>query len=143
MSVLAREKLLLRLGEIDQVLVCGDQDRLKQVLVNLVGNAINYTPSGGVVTLGLGKVDDQARLTIQDTGPGIPSEDLPHVFERFYRGEKSRTRSRDGKGFGLGLSIAYWIIRNHGGSIEVESTMGEGSTFSVLLPLAEDDCQST
>ncbi|UCD41181.1 MAG: HAMP domain-containing histidine kinase, partial [Chloroflexota bacterium] len=143
MSVLAREKLLLRLGEIDQVLVCGDQDRLKQVLVNLVGNAINYTPSGGVVTLGLGKVDDQARLTIQDTGPGIPSEDLPHVFERFYRGEKSRTRSRDGKGFGLGLSIAYWIIRNHGGSIEVESTMGEGSTFSVLLPLAKDDCQST
>ncbi|NIW43974.1 MAG: hypothetical protein GWN30_04155, partial [Gammaproteobacteria bacterium] len=74
---------------------------------------------------------------------GIPSEDLPHVFERFYRGEKSRTRSRDGKGFGLGLSIAYWIIRNHGGSIEVESTMGEGSTFSILLPLAEDDCQST
>ncbi|UCF28279.1 MAG: HAMP domain-containing protein [Chloroflexota bacterium] len=143
MSVLAREKLLLRLGEIDQVLVCGDQDRLKQVLVNLVGNAINYTPSGGVVTLGLGKVEDQARLTIQDTGPGIPSEDLPHVFERFYRGEKSRTRSRDGKGFGLGLSIAYWIIRNHGGSIEVESTMGEGSTFSVLLPLAKDDCQST
>lgn len=143
MSVLAREKLILRLGEIDQVLVCGDQDRLKQVLVNLVGNAINYTPSGGVVTLGLGKVEDQARLTIQDTGPGIPSEDLPHVFERFYRGEKSRTRSRDGKGFGLGLSIAYWIIRNHGGSIEVESTMGEGSTFSVLLPLAKDDCQST
>ncbi len=143
MSVLARDKLTLRMEEIDQVLVCGDQDRLKQVLVNLVGNAINYTPSGGVVTLGLGKVEDQARLTIQDTGPGIPSEDLPHVFERFYRGEKSRTRSRDGKGFGLGLSIAYWIIRNHGGSIKVDSTLGEGSTFSVWLPLAGDDCQSS
>jgi signal transduction histidine kinase len=142
MSVLAQNKLMLSMGEIDQVLVCGDQDRLKQVLVNLVGNAINYTPSGGVVTLGLGKVEEQAKLTIQDTGPGIPSEDLPHVFERFYRGEKSRTRSRDGKGFGLGLSIAYWIIRNHGGSIEVESTLGEGSTFSVWLPLAEGDCQS-
>jgi signal transduction histidine kinase len=142
MSVLAQDKLMLQLGDIDQVLVCGDLDRLKQVLVNLVGNAINYTPSGGVVTLGLGKVEEQARLTIQDTGPGIPSEDLPHVFERFYRGEKSRTRSRDGKGFGLGLSIAYWITRNHGGSIEVESTVGEGSTFSVFLPLAEDDCKS-
>lgn len=143
MSVLAREKLMLRLEEIDQVLVCGDKDRLKQVLVNLVGNAINYTPSGGVVTLGLGKVDKQAKLTINDTGPGIPSEDLPHVFERFYRGEKSRTRSRDGKGFGLGLSIAYWITRNHGGSIEIESSLGEGSTFSVWLPLAEDDCHQS
>jgi signal transduction histidine kinase len=142
MSVLAREKLTLRLGEIDQVLVCGDQDRLKQVLVNLVGNAINYTPSGGVVTIGLGKVDNKSRLTIHDTGPGISSEDLPHVFERFYRGEKSRTRSRDGKGFGLGLSIAYWIVRNHGGSIEVKSTEGKGTTFCVWLPLAEDDCQA-
>jgi signal transduction histidine kinase len=142
MSVLAREKLTLRLGEIDQVLVCGDQDRLKQVLVNLVGNAINYTPSGGVVTIGLGKVDNKSRLTIHDPGPGISSEDLPHVFERFYRGEKSRTRSRDGKGFGLGLSIAYWIVRNHGGSIEVKSTEGKGTTFCVWLPLAEDDCQA-
>lgn len=142
MSILAREKLTLRLGEIDQVLVCGDQDRLKQVLVNLVGNAINYTPSGGLVTIGLGKFEGQSKLTIHDTGPGIPKEDLPHVFERFYRGEKSRTRSRDGKGFGLGLSIAYWIIRNHGGNIEVESTEGKGTTFSVWLPLAKDDCQS-
>jgi signal transduction histidine kinase len=142
MSVLASEKLMLRLAEIDQVLVCGDRDRIKQVLVNLVGNAINYTPSGGVVTIGLGKADDQSRLTIHNTGPGIPSEDLPHVFERFYRGEKSRTRSRDGKGFGLGLSIAYWIVHNHGGRLEVESTEGKGTTFSVWLPLAGDDCQA-
>jgi len=140
MNVLARDKVELHLGEIDQVQVCGDQDRLKQVLLNLVGNAINYTPQGGTVTLGLSKDAGQALLTIQDTGQGIAEEDLPHVFERFYRGEKSRTRSRDGKGFGLGLSIAYWIVRNHGGLIEVQSTEGEGTTFSVWLPLAKDDC---
>lgn len=141
MRVLARDKLELKLGEIDQVLVCGDQDRLKQVLVNLISNAINYTPSGGVVTIGLGKTSDQADLTIHDTGPGIPSEDLPHIFERFYQGEKSRTRSQDRKGFGLGLSIAYWIVRSHGGMIDVDSKEGQGTTFRVLLPLAVDDCQ--
>jgi signal transduction histidine kinase len=142
MRVLARDRLQLRLGDIDQVLVCGDQDRLKQVLVNLIGNAINYTPSGGEVIVGLGKVGNQAKLTVHDTGPGIPPDDLPHVFERFYRGEKSRTRTRDGKGFGLGLSIAYWIVRNHGGRIEVDSKEGLGTTFVVWLPLAVGDCIS-
>lgn len=142
MGVLARDRLHLRLGEIDQVLVCGDPDRLKQVLVNLVGNAIEYTPSGGEVVLSLGKSGNQAKLTISDSGPGIPSEDLPHVFERFYRGEKSRTRSPDGKGFGLGLSIAYWIIQNHGGNIEVNSREGKGTTFCIWLPLAEEECAS-
>lgn len=142
MNVLARDKVQLRLGDIDQVLICGDQDRLKQVLMNLVANAINYTPKGGTVTLGLGKVGNRSQLTIHDTGQGISSEDLPHVFERFYRGEKSRTRSRDGKGFGLGLSIAYWIVRNHAGSIEVESEEGKGTTFCVWLPLAEGDYQA-
>jgi signal transduction histidine kinase len=137
MRVLAGERLKLRLGEIDQVLVCGDQDRLKQVIVNLVGNAIKYTPDGGEVLVGLSKTESQAKLVVSDTGPGIPAEDLPHVFERFYRGEKSRTRSKDGKGFGLGLSIAYWIVRNHGGRIEVDSKEGQGTTFCVWLPLAE------
>lgn len=142
MKVLAKDRLQLRLGEIDQVLVCGDQDRLKQVLVNLIGNAINYTPSGGVVTVGLGKIENKARLTVSDTGPGIPAEDLPHIFERFYRGEKSRTRSRDGKGFGLGLSIAYWIVRNHGGQIDVSNWEPMGTTFCIWLPLAVDGCQA-
>ena len=137
MRVLAGERLTLRLGEIDQVLVCGDQDRLKQVILNLVGNAIKYTPEGGEVLVGLSKTESQAKLVVSDTGPGIPAEDLPHVFERFYRGEKSRTRSKDGKGFGLGLSIAYWIVRNHGGRIEVDSKEGQGTTFCVWLPLAD------
>jgi signal transduction histidine kinase len=137
MQVLAGDRLNLRLGEIDQVLVCGDQDRLKQVIINLVGNAIKYTPDGGEVLVGLSKTSSQAKLVVSDTGPGIPTDDLPHVFERFYRGEKSRTRSKDGKGFGLGLSIAYWIVRNHDGRIEVDSKEGQGTTFCVWLPLAE------
>lgn len=141
MRVLTRERLTLRLGDIDQVLVCGDLDRLKQVLVNLIGNAIKYTPQGGTVTVGLGKDGERARLSITDNGPGIPAEDLPHIFERFYRGEKSRTREKDGKGFGLGLSIAYWIIRNHNGTIDVNSTVGQGTTFTVWLPLAKGACE--
>ena len=140
MRVLSRDRLSLRLDEIDQVLVCGDQDRLKQVLLNLIGNAIKYTPTGGEVVVGLGKVDQRARLTVTDTGPGIPEEDRPYIFERFYRGEKSRTRSKDGKGFGLGLSIAYWIIKNHGGVIEVSSNQPHGTTFCVWLPLANGPC---
>ncbi len=140
MRVLARERLSLRLGDIDQVILCVDQDRIKQVLVNLIGNAINYTPNGGEVVVGLGKEGDFARITVSDNGPGIPQEDLPHIFERFYRGEKARTRQKDGKGYGLGLSIAYWIVRNHAGRIEVDSRDGVGTTFCVWLPLAESGC---
>lgn len=140
MQVLAHDRVKLSLGNIDQVLVCGDRDRLKQVLVNLIGNSINYTPKDGEIVVGLGKVLDRAQLTVTDNGPGIPPEDLPHIFERFYRGEKSRTRQKEGKGFGLGLSIAYWIVRNHGGRIEVNTAVGKGTTFCVWLPLAVGDC---
>jgi len=137
MRTLAGDKTQLKITEIDQVLVSGDRDRLKQVLVNLVGNAIQYTPVGGRVTLALEKVNNQARLTISDSGPGIPAEDLPHIFERFYRSERSRKRRTGAQtsGFGLGLSIAFWIVRNHGGSIEVASQEGQGTTFCVWLPL--------
>jgi signal transduction histidine kinase len=141
MRILAKDRVQLKLGDFDQVLVCGDQDRLKQVLLNLVGNAIKYTPPGGEVIVGLGKAENKARLTVSDSGPGIPQEDLPHIFERFYRGEKSRTRSRDGKGYGLGLSIAYWIVRNHGGQIEISSKEPVGTTFCVWLPLATEGCR--
>jgi two-component system OmpR family sensor kinase len=140
MQVLAREKLNLQITEIDQVLVCGDKDKLKQVVVNLVSNAISYTPAGGKVVVELAKVDNRARIKVIDNGPGISPQDLPFIFERFYRGEKSRTRSKDGKGFGLGLSIAYWIVHNHDGAIEVDSKLGEGTTFRVYLPLAVGEC---
>ncbi len=134
MRMLAGERLHLRLAEIDQVQVTGDRDRLKQVFLNLVGNAVQYTPPGGMVTLALRKVGEQAQLTVSDTGAGIPAEDLPHIFERFYRGEKSRKRRHSG-GFGLGLAIAYYIVRSHGGTIEVSSQESEGTTFCVWLPL--------
>lgn len=134
MNVMAGEKVKLHLTEIDQVQVNGDRDRLKQVLLNLVGNAIQYTPQNGDVFLSLGKVAKQARLIIRDTGPGIPAEDLPHIFDRFYRAEKSRTRGKT-TGFGLGLSIANWIVEKHGGRIEVDSKDGQGTTFCIWLPL--------
>ncbi len=134
MRVLARERVQLKLPEIDQIMINGDRDRLKQVLINLIANAIKYTPQGGEVYLSLGKVGDNARLIVRDTGLGIPAEDLPHIFERFYRAEKSRSRSKVG-GFGLGLSIAYWIVNHHGGQIEVDSAEGKGATFCIYLPM--------
>lgn len=136
--VLAGDKLHISLEEIDQILVNGDRDRLKQMLLNLVGNAVQYTPAGGQVTLRLRKDGQRAHFSVTDTGPGIPAEDLPHIFERFYRGEKSRTRSK-GSGFGLGLSIAYWIVRNHNGVVEVDSQEGKGTTFNVWLPILEQE----
>jgi len=141
--VLAGERVQMEIGQIDQVLICGDRDRLKQVVLNLVANAIKYTTEGGKVIVRLSKATGMAELVVKDTGTGIPAEDLPHVFERFYRGDKSRTRSKDGAGFGLGLSIAYWIVRNHGGEIEVKSKLNRGSTFTVRLPLADKDCADT
>ncbi len=137
MKVLAGEKIKLHLTEIDQIQVNGDRDRLKQVLLNLVANAIQYTPQGGDVFLSMGKVAEQARLIIRDTGPGIPPEDLPHIFERFYRAEKSRTRGKT-TGFGLGLSIAHWIVEKHGGRIEVDSKDDSGTTFCIWLPLISE-----
>ena len=134
MHILAGNKVNLKIAGIDQIQFNGDRDRLKQVLLNLVGNAIQYTPQGGDVRMGLARVGDQARIIVRDTGPGIPSEDLPYIFDRFYRAEKSRTRSSS-PGFGLGLSIAKWIVENHGGTINVESKEGQGTTFAIWLPL--------
>ena len=134
MWVIAGSKVHVHLNEIDQIQVNGDRDRLKQVLINLVANAIQYTPQDGDVYLSVAKIGDQARIICRDTGPGIPNEDLPHIFERFYRAEKSRTRGQ-ATGFGLGLSITKWIVEHHGGRIEVESKEGEGTTFAIWLPV--------
>jgi two-component system OmpR family sensor kinase len=137
LRILAGDRVVVNLADIDQVTVLGDRDRLKQVIINLGANAINYTQTGGLVKLGLSKTTGQAQLLVTDNGPGIAPEDLPHVFERFYRGEKSRTRQDVESSFGLGLSIAYWIIQAHGGRIEVSSKLGEGSSFCVWLPIGK------
>ncbi|MHB1483001.1 MAG: sensor histidine kinase, partial [Bellilinea sp.] len=133
---LAGDKLTVDLAEIDQVQIIGDRDRLKQLLLNLAANAIQYTPTGKTVTLGLRLGEDQVELYVRDTGPGISQVDLPHIFDRFYRAEKSRTRSSS-SGYGLGLSIADWIVKKHNGRIEVESKEGEGTVFTVRLPLKQ------
>ena len=125
------------IGEIDQAVVTGDRDRLKQVILNLVSNALKFTPDGGRVTMGLARAAGEwARLTVTDTGVGIPPQELPHLFERFYRVDKARSRALGGAG--LGLSIAQRIVHLHGGRIEAasEGAPGRGSTFSVWLPLA-------
>ncbi len=115
--------------------VCADEDRITQVLLNLVGNALQYTPSGGRVRLYAERAGDRLRVAVEDTGIGIPAEHLPHVFERFYRVDKSRSRA--GGGSGIGLTIARHLVEAHGGEIQAASEgPGQGSTFSFTLPIA-------
>ena len=121
---------------VDQICVYGDPDRLKQLLLNLIDNAIKYTPTGGHVYLALSKENGWATIQITDTGIGIPPEDLAHIFDRFYRVDKSRTRQQGGSG--LGLSIAQSIVKAHKGQIQVRSEVGQGTTFSVMLPIVEN-----
>ena len=111
-----------------------DPDRLKQVLLNLVDNAIRYSPPEGVVCLQgvAGSSPGMVSLQVSDKGPGIPPADLPHIFDRFYRGDASRARVTGNAG--LGLSIARAIVEAHGGAISVQSTPGEGACFTIALP---------
>ena len=123
----------LMLQHITPAQVYGDADQLKQAFVALLDNALKYTPYEGSVTLSLVTGEGYATVKVSDTGIGILAEDLPHIFERFYRADRARSRERGGSG--LGLAIAQNIVREHQGSIEVESMPGKGSTFTVKLPL--------
>jgi heavy metal sensor kinase len=127
------------MGNEDQAQIVGDPDRLKQLLLNLVDNAIKYTPAGGEVKLSLERDTQWVRVTVSDNGMGIPAEDLPKIFDRFYRVDKARARDNSNGsigGTGLGLAIVKWIAEAHGGRIEVKSEVGKGSTFTLWLPLA-------
>lgn len=123
----------VELVDVDQVMILGDEDRLKQLILNLVDNGIKYTLPGGTVRLSLSKESSWAHLIVADTGIGIPPEDLPHIFDRFYRVDKARSRAQGGSG--LGLAIAKWVVQAHGGAIQVDSTPGQGTTFRITLPL--------
>lgn len=129
------EDVRVRLGDVAPVIVQADPDRIRQLLLNLVDNAVKYTPAGGMVTLAVDEIPGGARISVSDTGIGIPKEDLTHIFERFYRADKARSGR---PGAGLGLSICRWIVEAHAGTIRVESTVGVGTTFFVELPASED-----
>jgi len=117
----------------EQVEVPGDGDRIKQALMNMVINALQHTPAGGTVRVALDRRDACARLSISDTGTGIDTEDLPHIFERFFRADKARSRTSGGAG--LGLAIVKWVAEAHGGRVEVQTVPNQGSTFTLWMPL--------
>ncbi len=119
-------------GAYDPVVIRGDKIRIEQILINITSNAIKYTPDGGRISLRLRDLGDAAEVSITDNGVGIPEEDIPHLFERFYRVEKAR--SSDKGGTGLGLAIAKEFAAAHGGDIRVSSIVGKGTTFTVTLP---------
>ena len=117
------------------ILVNGDAHALRRLFLILIDNAVKYTPGGGRVSIALNTNGNDAAAKVQDTGIGISREDLPVIFERFYRADKARSRE---SGAGLGLSIARWIAETHRVQILVESVVGQGSTFEVRIPLHQE-----
>ena len=111
----------------------GDPSWLERLVLNLVDNAITFTPANGRIDVSVARDREMVRLTVRDTGVGIAAEHMPHVFDRFFRADPAR--SSGGHGAGLGLSLAKWIVDRHHGRVAVESEPGKGSTFTVFLPL--------
>ena len=120
----------------DNIILTADAAQLKQLVMILLDNACKYTPPGGVITVGLAKTGDKAQLTVNNPGEPIPAEDLPHLFERFYRSDKSR--AREAGGYGLGLAIAKNLVDAHKGKISVDSSKSNGTTFTVILPIQKE-----
>jgi len=134
-SVLAADKnAKVELTNVPEAVFHGDEDLLRQMLLNLVDNAVKFTPANGVVTLDLAGSDGKYLLSVSDNGPGVSAEARHHIFERFYRADRARTKTEDG-GAGLGLAIARWIARAHDGDIELDDSSGAGTKFIVSLPI--------
>jgi len=135
-EAMAQDKGLgFRLGPMDGMKVRGDRTKLRQLFLNILDNAIRYTPGGGSITVSLARNEGRAVVSVADTGIGIPGEHLPFIFDRFYRVDKARTNAEGGTG--LGLAIASSIAKMHGGEIEIESQVGKGTTVRIVLPLAD------
>jgi two-component system, OmpR family, sensor kinase len=124
------------------VWVLADRTRLRQLFLNLITNAIKYTPPGGKVELGVGRHPDNVTFAVRDTGIGISAADFPHIFERFWRADRVRSRMSERGGFGLGLAISQWIAQAHGGTLTASSRLGRGSLFTVTLPIASESQRS-
>jgi two-component system sensor histidine kinase ResE len=128
-----RAKVRLNFNISDLPEIRGDADRLSQVFTNLLDNSIKFTPTGGEVHLQAFAKEQFVEITITDSGPGISSDEIPHIFERFYQGDPSRKGGTQ-HGTGLGLAIVYEIVQAHDGTIKVYSTLGQGSTFTIQIP---------
>jgi signal transduction histidine kinase len=115
------------------ITITGDRVRLHQALLNVIENAVKYTPDGGSVRIEVASDDTHVRVVVADTGVGIPADQLPHIYDRFFRVDKARSKSIHGTG--LGLSIVKWIVDAHDGTIETRSTEGRGTTVEIAFPL--------
>ena len=132
---LAAEKELKLIAQIsDEAFVYGDHDQLIRLFMNLLENALKYTPPNGEITVTVVKEFDEIKIVVHNTGVGISQEHLPHLFERFYRVDEDRSSQTGGSG--LGLAIAHEIVNRHGGEIEAQSNPGQGVTISIRLPLS-------
>jgi len=127
------QRIRVELAACEAISVRGDRHRLRQLLLNLADNAVKYNQPQGRVTMELHRANGAAEFIITNTGPGIPAESLPRIFDRFYRGDPAHSDVVDG--CGLGLSIAQWIVSAHNGAIQVESTPDKLTTVTVRLPL--------
>jgi two-component system, OmpR family, sensor kinase len=129
--------LTVSLPAVEPADVLGDAVRLRQLFLNLVTNAIKYTPRGGRVDVSLRRTSEgEVAFMVRDTGVGISAADLPYIFDRFWRADRARSRASERSGFGLGLSISQWIAHAHGGSLTAASRLGRGTVFTVTLPVA-------
>jgi signal transduction histidine kinase len=135
LSIAQAKQITLRIPEFEETPIIADAALIRQLVMILLDNALEFTPTGGTVTVTVQGRADAAELVVSDTGPGIPPEQLPHVFERFYRGDQARGRS---SGAGLGLSIARWIAEQYDARISIESPPGTGTRAVVRFPAARD-----
>jgi signal transduction histidine kinase len=129
-----QKRVQVAVGEFEEAKVTGDPALVRQLLLIVLDNAVKFTPAGGTVRLDITAANGRASVVVTDTGVGIPAEQLPHVFERFYRGEPAR---REAQGAGLGLAIARWIADAHRARIDILSTPGTGTTVSIIFPASE------
>ena len=132
--VAATKRVDVRVESIAPAPLQGDEDLIRRLISNLIDNAVRYAPTGSAVTVSLRETSGGYAIDVSDVGPGVPADDQAHIFERFYRADRSRTRHRADEGAGLGLALARWIARVHGGDVSLSSSSSAGTTFTILLP---------